>query len=70
MTENGQLDFLDILSVLSFYIAVLTLDLNVTQNDMIEQTEDIHRHLEEQDIKLSEIINTLEELKHDSGRSI
>lgn len=70
MTENGQLDFLDILSVLSFYIAVLNLDLNVTQNDMIEQTEDIHRHLEEQDIKLSEIINTLEELKHDSGRSI
>lgn len=70
MTENGQLDFLDILSVLSFYIAVLNLDLNVTQNDMIEQTEDIHRHLEEQDIKLSEIINTLEELKHDSGRCI
>ena len=70
MTENGQLDFLDILSILSFYIAVLNLDLNVTQNDMIEQTEDIHRHLEEQDIKLSEIINTLEELKHDSGRSI
>ena len=70
MNENGQLDFLDILSILSFYIAVLNLDLNVTQNDMIEQTEDIHRHLEEQDRKLSEIIKTLEEMNNDSRRSL
>ena len=70
MNDNGQLDFLDILSILSFYIAILNLDLNVTQSDMVAQTEDIHRHLEEQDRKLSEIIKTLEGMNNDCRRNI
>lgn len=78
MNDNGQLDFLDILSVLSFYIALLNLDMNITQNDMAEQTadidkrvnehlhdvlDDIHTHLEEQDAKLSAIEDKLKEIK-------
>ena len=81
MNDEGQLDFLDWISVMSFYIGLLNLDMNITQNDMAEQTADIdkrvnehlhevldeiHTHLTDQDIKLSEIQKQLEELKNDS----
>lgn len=66
MRDNGQLDFLDILSIMSFYIGVLNLELNITQSDLEAKTEDIHNHLEEQDRKLSEIIEKLEVLTNDS----
>lgn len=80
MNNNGQLDFIDILSILSFYIALLNLDMNITQNDMAEQTaeidervnehlhnvlDEIHAHLESQDFKLSDIQKQLEELRND-----
>lgn len=79
MTDNGQLEYLDLLNILSFYIGLLNLDMNTTQNDMAEQTADIdkrvnehlhdvlneiHSHLEEQDIRLSAIENTLKEIKN------
>lgn len=71
---NGQLDFLDLISIASFVIALQNLDLNVTQEDaqnlqreLSEKTDlllnEIHKHLEEQDVKLSEI---LKEIKNDS----
>ena len=81
MTDNGQLDFLDIISILSFYIALLNLDMNIDQNDMAAQTaeidkrvnehlhdvlDEIHSHLESQDFKLSAIEKRLEEMKNDS----
>ena len=81
MNEDGQLNFIDLLSVMSFYIGLLNLDMNITQNDMERQTADIdkrvnehlhevldeiHSHLQDQDIKLSEIQKQLEELKNDS----
>lgn len=84
MTDNGQLDFIDLLSIMSFYIALLNLDMNITQNDMAEQTADIdrrvnehlhnvlneiHDHLQDQDIKLSDIQRQLEEMKNDSRRN-
>lgn len=80
MNDNGQLNFIDLLSVLSFYIALLNLDMN---NDIAEQTADIdnrvnqhlhsildeiHQHLQEHDIKLSDIQKQLEELKNDNRR--
>ena len=80
MNDEGQLNFLDWISVMSFYIGLLNLDMNITQNDMAEQTADIdkrvnehlhdaldeiHTHLTDQDIKLSEIQKQLEELKND-----
>ena len=81
MNDDGQLNFIDLLSVMSFYIGLLNLDMNITQNDMAEQTADIdkrvnehlhevldeiHTHLADQDLKLSEIQKQLEELKNDN----
>ena len=71
MTDNGQLDFLDILTVMSFVIGLINLDENVTQSDKQELQHDladkadmllqeIHTHLEIQDIKLDHIIERLE----------
>ena len=75
MTDNGQLDFLDILSVLSFVIAVVNLDENLSQSDKQDLLNEfnnratlllteIHNHLEKQDIKLSVIEETLKEIKN------
>lgn len=81
MNDEGQLNFIDLLSVLSFYIGLLNLDMNITQNDMEMQTADIdkrvnqhlhevldeiHEHLQQQDIKLADIQRQLEVLKNDS----
>ena len=83
MNDDGQLNFIDFLSIMSFYIGLLNLDMNITQNDIAEQTADIdkrvnehlhevlneiHSHLQEQDIKLSDIKKELEDLKNDSRR--
>ena len=81
MTNTGQLDFIDILSILSFLVALMNLDENLTQSDKQELQEDlankadillseIHSHLEQQDIKLDGIIKELEELKHGTERNI
>lgn len=77
MTDNGQLDFLDILGVLSFVIAVINLDENLSQSDKQELLEEfndkaslllteIHNHLEKQDVKLSSIEQLLKEIKNDT----
>ena len=78
---NGQLDFLDIISILSFAISLENLKLNVTQEDAqrLEQElsaktdlllTEIHRHLKEQDIKLSNIENKLKEIANDDRGDI
>ena len=81
MNDEGQLNYIDLLSILSFYIGLLNLDMNITQNDMAEQTADIdkrvnehlhdvlneiHAHLADQDIKLATIQRQLKELQNDS----
>ena len=64
---NGQLDFLDILNILSFVIGVMNYDENLTQNDkqdLMQELnaksdkllEEIHRHLTEQDLKIDTIL--------------
>ena len=74
MTDNGQLDFLDILTVLSFVVSIVNLEENLSQSDkqdLIGEFNDkaelllteIHRHLEEQDSKLSIIEQTVKEIK-------
>lgn len=78
MTNNGQLDFLDLISIMSFVIALMNLDENMTQSDKQELQHDladkadallseIHSHLESQDIKLDLI---MEELKNGTQRNI
>lgn len=81
MNNEWQFDFIDLLSLMSFYIGLLNLDMNITQNDIQQQTaeidtrindhvkkalQDIHSHLKDQDVKLSEIQEQLKELKNDS----
>lgn len=64
MSNNEQLSFIDLLSILSFCIGVMNLDLNVSAEDIDNQTQtilkEIHTHLEEQDNKIQEILHRLE----------
>lgn len=65
MNDNEQLSFIDLLSIMSFCIGVMNLDLNVTAEDIDNQTQtlltEIHTHLEEQDKKINEIIRRLDD---------
>ena len=72
--ENGQFTFLDIIALISFFIALENLDENLSQTDKQELQEDlsnsinkilqeIHGHLQMQDEKIDQI---LKELKNDS----
>ena len=71
---NDTLGLLDIINVLSFLIGLENLELNVTQNDLEEETKkldkkvdermhealnEIHLHLEVQDDKLDKILKRL-----------
>ena len=69
--DNGSFTFLDLISILSFVIALQNLDLNVTQEDaqnlqrdLAEKSDlllkEIHGHLEQQDDKINKIISMLE----------
>lgn len=69
--NNGEWTFLDIISIVSFLVGVQNLEMNITQEDMQntedklnsalrEEVEKIHRHLEDQDAKIDEILNRLE----------
>lgn len=74
MNDNGQLDFLDLISILSFCISVMNLNENISQGDLADSADkllnEIHGHLQEQDIKLDLIMKELEELKNGSARNI
>lgn len=67
---NKQLDFLDLLNIMSFYIGLMNLQENVTQGDIQEVMKElaneadrllteIHEHLEDQDNKLNIILQSL-----------
>jgi len=68
MNQNEQLSFIDWLSVMSFCIGVMNLDLNVSAEDIDNQTQtllnEIHGHLKDQDRKLDNIIQRLENLEN------
>ena len=72
--DNGQFTFLDSISLLSFFIAIMNFDENLSQSDkqemmnsLSEKTDlllqEVHAHLEDQDKKIDKI---LEVLAHDS----
>ena len=74
MNNNNQLTFLDIISIMSFCISLMNLDENLSQgdkqdlqNDLAKKMEiilqEIHGHLEKQDIKIDKI---LEEISNDN----
>lgn len=71
---NGQFTFLDVVSLISFYIGIANLNENLSQNDkqdMLANLHDsaksllneIHSHLKTQDEKLDLILAKLEEAK-------
>ena len=79
--NTNQLDFIDLLSIMSFVVGLINLDENMTQGDKQDLQEDlsqkadlllkeIHGHLESQDVKLDSIIERLEELENDSRRNL
>ena len=68
----GELTFLDIVALMSFFVALENLDMNLTQTDKQELQQDlanktdllleeVHRHLEAQDIKIDRMLSILEE---------
>ena len=82
---NGELTWLDLLNVLSFYIGLKNLDLNIDQNDMDRQTKEIderanelvhnaiaeiHQHLEAQDEKIDRILILLGDDKIENHQEV
>ena len=68
--DDGQLTFLDLIAIISFWVGLENLELNVAQEDLDRQTQeldarlrravdDIHEHLQDQDIKLTKILEVL-----------
>ena len=79
--SNGELTFLDALSLASFLIAIQNLDMNLTQDDKqdiqhqfdqrLSQTmSEVHNHLEIQDDKIDMILKRLEDMKNDNQRDL
>jgi len=69
---NKQLEFLDILNIISFSINMMNLNENLTQGDKQEILEDfsrkadsllkeIHKHLSIQDAKIDEILKEIKQ---------
>lgn len=68
--RNNQLEFLDLLNIMSFMIGLMNLDQNMTQNDKQELQKDLgnqtskllnelHAHLDNQDKKINLIMKKL-----------
>lgn len=61
--SNKNLDIIDFLSVLSFYIGLQNLDENLSQEkaaDLLSiAIQDIHDHLSEQDKKIDKILEVM-----------
>lgn len=75
--SNGQLTFIDIISVISFLVGIENLELNATQDDMARVQQEladkadkilteIHKHLEEQDKKIDSILEVIRNEDHQS----
>lgn len=66
---NGEFTFIDIISLISFYVGLENYASNISQEDVQQVAEnilnEIHDHLQTQDEKLNLII---EVLKHESNQ--
>lgn len=66
---NGEFTFIDIISLISFYVGLENYASNISQEDVQQVAEnilnEIHDHLQTQDEKLNQII---EVLKHESNQ--
>lgn len=68
--NNKQIEFLDLLNIMSFCIGVMNLNSNMTQNDKQDLQKqlneginsllkEVHAHLQEQDNKIDKIMEAL-----------
>lgn len=75
MNNDNQLEFLDLLNIMSFCIGIMNLQENLNQGDKQDLEheladkadmllEEIHKHLEEQDAKLDIIAKRLEAIEN------
>lgn len=64
MTNDGRMNFLDALAIISFIIGLANYDENIGQSDMqnavSSAVSDIHSHLADQDEKINRLIELLE----------
>ena len=71
--KDRELSFLDVISIASFIVSLQNLDMNITQEDMAKtaerldkilrlNVEDLHKHLKEQDEKLTKILNNIDNI--------
>ena len=76
--SQGEWTFIDLISVISFIVGLQNLDLNITEQDITNQTQeldrrlrevvdDIHKHLQMQDDKIDKI---LERIDYDKDKGI
>lgn len=74
INESEQLGILDIISIVNFFINIKNLNENMQQGSVQEvirkQTADIHKHLNNQDKRITEIIERLERLENADKRNI
>lgn len=72
--NNKQLDFIDLISIFSFCISLANLDENLNQSDKQELEDElakkmnfviqeIHSHLEDQDKKIDNILEVLNDIR-------
>lgn len=63
MNEKKQLDFLDVLSLISFALQIKTVENTFTIEDVQQDNDrimqELHKHMEEQDKKINEIWEVL-----------
>lgn len=74
----NDLSFIDLISIISFCVGLQNLDLNISQENLDNQTQeldgrlranvaDIHEHLKQQDEKIDKIIDMIEVLRNDKN---
>lgn len=77
MDNDQQLSLLDLLNILSFIIGLLNFNENLTQGDKQDlmkeldnktslMLDEIHQHLQEQDVGIKTILKKLEALTNDT----
>ncbi len=67
MGEEKRWNLLDAMTFVGFFLGVANYGENISQSDLQETMgnvlKDVHRHLEEQDKKLNDILEMLNELR-------
>ena len=68
---NKQIDFLDLLTIISFTIQLQNqqniINIKDIQHEVDRAVDEIHQHLENQDKKIDYIITLLEDIKNENN---